>query len=102
VAESFAPGVQVSDVARRHDLRPQQLFGWRREAREGRLAMPSVEVPTFVPILTNLASGTAARSVAEAESSSIEIELRGVVVRVRGRMVTGALAEVLAAVTSVT
>jgi transposase len=102
VAESFAPGVQVSDVARRHDLRPQQLFGWRREAREGRLAMPSVEVPTFVPILTNLASGTAAaRSVAEAESS-IEIELRGVVVRVRGRMVTGALAEVLAAVTSVT
>jgi transposase len=102
VAESFAPGVQVSDVARRHDLRPQQLFGWRREAREGRLAMPGVEVPTFVPILTNLASGTAAaRSVAEAESS-IEIELRGVVVRVRGRMATGALAEVLAAVTSVT
>jgi transposase len=103
VAESFAPGVQVSDVARRHDLRPQQLFGWRREAREGRLAMPGVEVPTFVPILTNLASGSAAaRSVAEAESSSIEIELRGVVVRVRGRMATGALAEVLAAVTSVT
>ena len=102
VAESFAPGVQVSDVARRHDLRPQQLFGWRREAREGRLAMPGVEVPTFVPILTNLASGTAAaRSVAEAESS-IEIELRGVVVRVRGRMATGALAEGLARVTSVT
>ena len=101
VAESFAPGVQVSDVARRHDLRPQQLFGWRREAREGRLAMPGVEVPTFVPILTNLASGTAARSVAEAESS-IEIELRGVVVRVRVRMATGALAEGLARVTSVT
>jgi transposase len=102
VAESFAPGVQVSDVARRHDLRPQQIFGWRREAREGRLAMPGAEVPTFVPVLTNLASGTAAaRSIAEAESS-IEIELRGVVVRVRGRMVRGALAEVLAAVKSVT
>jgi transposase len=102
VAESFAPGVQVSDVARRHDLRPQQLFGWRREAREGRLAMPGVEVPTFVPILANLASGTAAaRSVSEAESS-IEIELRGVVVRVRGRTATGALGEVLAAVKSVT
>ena len=102
VAESFAPGVQVSDVARRHDLRPQQLFGWRREAREGRLAMPGAEVPTFVPILANVASGTAAaRSAAEAESS-IEIELRGVVVRVRGRTSTGALAEVLAAVKSVT
>ena len=102
VSESFAPGVQVSDVARRYDLRPQQLFGWRREAREGRLAMAGAEVPTFVPILANLASGTAAaRSVSEAESS-IEIELRGVVVRVRGRTATGALAEVLAAVKSVT
>ena len=102
VAESFAPGVQVSDVARRYDLRPQQLFGWRREAREGRLAMPGAEVPTFVPILANLASGTTAtRSVSEAESP-IEIELRGVVVRVRGRTATGALAEVLAAVKSVT
>ena len=102
VAESFALGVQVSDVARRYDLRPQQLFGWRREAREGRLATPGAEVPTFVPILANLASGTAAaRSVSEAESS-IEIELPGVVVRVRGRTATGALAEVLAAVKSVT
>ena len=33
VAESFAPGVQASDVARRHGVRPQQLFGWRREMR---------------------------------------------------------------------
>jgi transposase len=27
VAESLAPGAQVSDVARRHGIRPQQLFG---------------------------------------------------------------------------
>jgi transposase-like protein len=40
VAESLAPGAQVSDLARRHGIRPQQLFGWRREAREGRLPMP--------------------------------------------------------------
>ena len=33
VVESFAPGANVSEVARRNGLSPQQLFAWRREAR---------------------------------------------------------------------
>jgi transposase len=33
IVESLRPGVNVSEVARRHGLSPQQLFGWRREAR---------------------------------------------------------------------
>jgi transposase len=33
VVESLTGGVSVSEVARRHGLSPQQLFGWRREAR---------------------------------------------------------------------
>ena len=33
VIESLKPGTNVSEVARRHGLSPQQLFGWRREAR---------------------------------------------------------------------
>lgn len=33
VVESFTPGANVSDVARRHGMSPQQLFAWRREAR---------------------------------------------------------------------
>jgi transposase len=33
VEESFASGVSVSEVARRHGLSPQQLFGWRHAAR---------------------------------------------------------------------
>jgi transposase len=33
VVESLRPGANVSEVARRHGLIPQQLFGWRREAR---------------------------------------------------------------------
>ena len=31
--ESAEPGANISDVARRNGLSPQQLFGWRREAR---------------------------------------------------------------------
>ena len=31
IAESMVEGVVLSDVARRHGLRPQQLFGWRSE-----------------------------------------------------------------------
>ena len=33
VAESYESGEKVSAVARRHGLTPQQLFGWRRDAR---------------------------------------------------------------------
>ncbi|AWJ94340.1 hypothetical protein Sp245p_31255 (plasmid) [Azospirillum baldaniorum] len=33
LAEAAVPGAVVSEVARRHGLRPQQVFGWRREAR---------------------------------------------------------------------
>jgi len=34
VVESLKPGANVSEVARRHGLSPQQLFCWRRQARE--------------------------------------------------------------------
>ena len=34
IAESFAPGANISDVARRHDILPQQLYAWRRAVRE--------------------------------------------------------------------
>jgi transposase len=33
VIESLRPGANVSEVARRNGLSPQQLFGWRRRAR---------------------------------------------------------------------
>src|ERR1700676_864857 len=41
VAESFAPGAVVSEVARRHGLSPQHLSAWRRAARARSLRVPA-------------------------------------------------------------
>src|SRR5215211_85504 len=38
VAESYAAGAVVSEVARRHEITPQHLFAWRKAARTGRLS----------------------------------------------------------------
>ena len=48
VEESLAPGAVVSEVARRRGLTPQQLFSWRRVAREK--AATSDAVP-FAPVV---------------------------------------------------
>ena len=34
LVESLRPGANISEVARRNGLSPQQLFGWRREVRD--------------------------------------------------------------------
>ena len=48
VAESHEPGAEVSEVARRYALTPQQLFIWRRWARRA-IAGEAVPPPVFVP-----------------------------------------------------
>jgi transposase len=102
VAESLAGDASVSEIARRHGMRPQQLFGWRHQARSGRLALAAAGLPAFVPIVADRSGENAAlASAVLAGPSSIEIELRGMIVRVRGRVAAEALAEVLAAVKSV-
>jgi len=40
-AESFAPGARVVDVERRHGVVAHQLSDWRRQARDGILALPA-------------------------------------------------------------
>jgi transposase len=101
VAESYGGEISVSELARRHGLRPQQLFGWRHQARTGRLALNEGDAATFVPVIADASGEAALRSAtgrSAATSSVIEIELVGVVVRVRGLVPADALAEVLTAV----
>jgi transposase len=45
IAESLEPGANVSAVARRHGMYPQQLYTWRRGLRERAEAM------SFVPAM---------------------------------------------------
>ncbi|WP_271581215.1 transposase, partial [Bradyrhizobium sp. CCBAU 45389] len=39
VEESLEPGAVVTDIARRHGCRPQQVHDWRRRARLGQLVL---------------------------------------------------------------
>jgi transposase len=91
--EALAPRATVSEVARRHDLRPQQLFGWLRQARMG--AEPA---PAFVPVVVEPAEAPVAPPPKKRRKpracGDIEIEIDGVVVRI-GR---GAEARTAAAV----
>lgn len=92
VEETLAPGATVSEVARRHDIRPQQLFGWHREMRTHE---PEPQM-AFVPALLEApakAERTRPRAV-RAGCGDIELEIDGVVARVR----RGAEARTVAAV----
>jgi transposase len=101
VEETLAPGAVVSEVARRHGLSPQQLFGWRRQARQPIATSTDPAAPQFVPVVieAQLPEATVRRSRGPARQADrtcgiIEIELDGVTVRV-GR---GAAAKTVAAV----
>jgi transposase len=71
VAECYAPGAVVSEVARRHGISPQHLFGWRKAARAGLLSLPAEEAPLFVPVVTEpRPAGTAAEAAIRSRRSS--------------------------------
>jgi transposase len=44
VAEALSPGAVVADIARRWQVCPQQIFGWRRERR-------AASALSFVPLV---------------------------------------------------
>lgn len=75
VEETLAPGAVVSQVARRYGLTPQQVFTWRREARERAEASKAV---SFAPVVM------AAPPVADTktEATIIEILIGAATVRV--------------------
>lgn len=98
VCESLRGDVAVTEVARRNGLRPNQLFLWRRQAREGALVLPgeALDGLAFAPVVV----GDGPRGCGEPErntSSSIEIEAAGVIVRVCARTPAARVGELAAA-----
>jgi transposase len=93
VGESLGPGVNVSELARRHEINPQQLFGWRKRFRADAEALIAAARPTapmcFAPILVEAPLASAAGVVAPPAPASvsdglIEIAIGSATVRIRG------------------
>ena len=86
VAESLTSEESVCAIARRHGLSPQQLFGWRRQAREAaESAKPKATlfVPAVVESPAPRRKRGRPRSLRRDEAVGvIEVEIEGVTVRV--------------------
>ena len=67
IEESLRPGVVISQVARRRGLTPQQLFTWRREARQ---KAASDGVP-FTPVIVEPRAAAPAALTSESKAVSV-------------------------------
>jgi transposase len=105
VAETLVPGVNVSEIARRHDINPQQLFGWRKRFRaEAETLIAERQLPpVFAPVVIEAAlpapatTTVASRPVPASEPPSIEISIGAAMVRIRGAAEAKTLSAVLKA-----
>jgi transposase len=105
VEESFSPEAKVAEVARRHDVHPNLLHGWRRQARAGAVAC-AVEQGTapggaahFASVAVVAEPPAFSAPVQSAAAGVIEIELAsGVRLRITGAVEAATISAVIAAV----
>lgn len=100
VAEALTADAAVSDVARRHDVRPSQLFGWirrfRDEAANDRESQISrIEPPMFAPAVVRVEPAPIPAAVET--PARIEISVGGASVRILGAVDGRTLTAVLKA-----
>lgn len=85
VAESLAPGAQVTEVARKHGATRWQIYDWRRRFRQGGAAPPLEASPspsssTFAAVVVGAPSGAPSEA-RQAVPAKLEIAIGDVVVR---------------------
>ena len=98
VGESLEPGAIVTDIARRHGCRPQQVHDWRRRARLGQLVLPaSADTLSFVPVVSESALPAAAEPSRSPDAAVVTVEFQGARVEVRGTPGLAVLSDVLIA-----
>lgn len=81
IAESFAASANVSAVARRYGLRPQQVYAWRRLTRTGALALPAEAALGFVPVVATQGETPSPVTSAPVRAGIVEIEIAGALIR---------------------
>ncbi|WP_340672702.1 IS66-like element accessory protein TnpA [Bradyrhizobium ottawaense] len=98
VAESLESGAVVTNVARRHGCRPQQVHDWRRRARLGQLVLPApADTLSFVPLVSESAPPAAAEPSGSREAAVVTVEFQGARVEVRGTPGLSVLSDVFMA-----
>ena len=102
VTESMVDGVVISDVARRHGLSPQQLFGWRSQFKARAAELLEHRTPVFAPAIVDETDVTTDRPTQSSEpvrdaSPSIEVTVGRARVLVRGAVEGRTLAAVFKA-----
>jgi transposase-like protein len=92
VEQSLGAGVSVTDVARTHGIRSNQVFYWRKLYREGRLGNPAALLPVRVTDAPVDPWGPGNELV---QAGAMDLELPHARLRVGGRADTVALRLVL-------
>jgi transposase len=93
VEESSASGLSIADFARRHDVHPNLVHAWRRQAQTGELSAAPEGAARFMPVAVAAEDSTALPTRAGDDDdggSIVEVVLRnGRVLRLSDRMAAG-------------
>lgn len=94
VVESLAPGAIVTALARRYGARASQIHTWRKDAREGRLALPAPAAGFAAVMIAPPMAEKLKPARTPARAAMVEIDDGAIQVRVR----EGCDGEVVAAI----